>query len=422
MATGGSRVLTSVQRDGAERAAAACLVEQIAAWSADSVAEAFPVQAVLDVVWTHGQHFVPHDLLAALDGARRAAARATGSTVDVHVVRNFLDTVLDKYDGRYEYSTYLALPLFELPGFAGAQHPRRVRDEWVALLIADALRFESVCNAAGSDYLPELRPSADAVQKRFVLAARALGPVVARLGLDPGDPDLASSIIAAAAPARARVLAPSMQPVYVMHDEYLFVRVLQSLEATFTALLRLAQRALEEVRAGAVQAAADELTLCAELLEESQMLFALLATMQPEAFRTFRKHTEGASAIQSVSYKTFEMLCGRPTAARLDSPAFTNVPAVREHVLAGADNIASALAAERESGRVTGYDALPLAAAMQNLESAHDRWKQTHYKIAVRMIGSATGTGYTLGTSYLRDALGNRLFPAAHARPSGTAS
>jgi len=32
------------------------------------------------------------------------------------------------------------------------------------------------------------------------------------------------------------------------------------------------------------------------------------------------------------------------------------------------------------------------------------RWRQTHYRIAVRMLGERTGTGYTAGTPYLRNA------------------
>lgn len=54
-----------------------------------------------------------------------------------------------------------------------------------------------------------------------------------------------------------------------------------------------------------------------------------------------------------------------------------------------------------------------LARAMAQIEAVHQRWKRTHYRLAVRMIGSVSGTGYTEGTPYLRSVIDNRLFRRA---------
>lgn len=38
---------------------------------------------------------------------------------------------------------------------------------------------------------------------------------------------------------------------------------------------------------------------------------------------------------------------------------------------------------------------------MTGFAQALQRWRGTHYRLAVRMLGEATGTGYTEGTPYL---------------------
>jgi tryptophan 2,3-dioxygenase len=38
---------------------------------------------------------------------------------------------------------------------------------------------------------------------------------------------------------------------------------------------------------------------------------------------------------------------------------------------------------------------------MTAFAAALRRWRQTHYRIAVRMLGTRSGTGYTEGTPYL---------------------
>jgi tryptophan 2,3-dioxygenase len=159
--------------------------------------------------------------------------------------------------------------------------------------------------------------------------------------------------------------------------------------------------------------AAGHVETVAGVLKESLPLFSLLATMRPEAFRTFREFTEGASAIQSVGYKTFESLCSTPGVARLSSPAYTSVPQVRARVLGGQATVQGGWHDLIAGHRLDAAGDAALRAAAGRLESVHQRWKQTHYRLAVRMIGERTGTGYTEGVPYLAQVLGNRLFPAA---------
>jgi tryptophan 2,3-dioxygenase len=150
-------------------------------------------------------------------------------------------------------------------------------------------------------------------------------------------------------------------------------------------------------------------------MDEAAPLFSLVATMQPQAFLSFREFTEGASAIQSRSYKRVESLCRRPDPERLDSPAYHSVPEVRERVLAGQLSVDEALTAARESGSLTSDGHHGVRCAMQGFEESLMKWRKTHYRLAVRMLGERRGTGYTDGVPYLDEARAVRVFarPAA---------
>ena len=168
-------------------------------------------------------------------------------------------------------------------------------------------------------------------------------------------------------------------PVSRVHDEYLFLRMLQCYEATFAFIAA-------QLRA-AIDGALDAIAVAENALLEARPLWSLVATMRTEAFLTFREFTDGASAIQSRNYKLVESLCRRPDAERLDSPAYRSVPEVRRQVL---------------SGRPTVSDCAHLSSeALQGFEDALDHWRRSHYKLALRMLGERRGTGYTEGVPYL---------------------
>ena len=138
-----------------------------------------------------------------------------------------------------------------------------------------------------------------------------------------------------------------MLPVSLIHDEYQFIRVLQSFEVTFALIAVQLQTAVRALSDGE-SALAQECILAAErALHEAAPLWSLVATMRLEAFQTFREFTEGASAIQSRNYKLVESLCRRPDAARLDSAAYLSVPEVRQRVLAGQLTLDEAFQAAR---------------------------------------------------------------------------
>jgi tryptophan 2,3-dioxygenase len=366
--------------------------------------EAFPYDETLSAYFAVGKHFVPEELTAALSAARRHVGGMAGDRL-----ARFLDVALDKADGRYDYTSYLALDLLPLPNHTSAARPR---DRLTALLLADAMRFELDVLDGRTTVLPRMRPPLPLVRKRCRLAVRTLRPVLARLGVTRPAPTAepltaARAVVATVWQQSARdeqqQLRLSMLPVWVAHDEYLFVRVLQSFETTFAFMVTQIEDSISAMRRVEPEAAARPLLRAARALAESAPMFSTLATMQQEAFRTFRAYTEGASAIQSLSYKRLESLCRRPDDERLDSAAYRWVPQVRSAVRAGQPTLEDAYLAAERDGLLTSAGAGTLREAADALAATHQRWRHTHYRLAERMLGDGQpGTGYTEGIPYLR--------------------
>jgi tryptophan 2,3-dioxygenase len=365
----------------------------------------FPYEDVIAAFHKLGKHFVAKELLAALDSVRRAAT-------DPQLGR-FLDCALDKYDATYNYPSYTGLPLLALPDGEDPARASRMHDRLLTLLMGDLLRFELAAADSQTELLSRMRPDERVTAKRCRLCLRVLGQRMEQLGLCGRE--LAASPVAAArraqaaialtvTPAEQRTLDLSMLPVDIVHDEYMFIRVLQTFESTFALMGILLARAIKELERGDGGAAAAGALLreCAAALHNAGPLFSLLATMQVGAFRLFREFTEGASAIQSRGYKLMEALCRPPAAERLDSAAFLNVPDVRAQVLAGLPSLQEAVLRAEADGRLPADARRELDADMGQFAGALVSWRTTHYRLAVRMLGEAPGTGYTEGTPYLK--------------------
>jgi tryptophan 2,3-dioxygenase len=385
----------------------------------------FPYSAVVREFHSVGKHFVPTDLLELLDEVRAMLPDLPGPWPQVHTLASFLSTALDKPDKRYDYPTYLALSLLQLPDIDDPieQVPfARTRcDRLIAQLVADALAFELSAVDGRSTLLPQMRPATATVGKRYRHGLRVIWPALGRMSLDGAltavdPPDVVrqacAAIYADMSLAERRALELSILPVYTIHDEYLFLRVLQAFEATFALLVVQLRGVLAALPEGEVGRAVHFLGNSESVLRESAPLFSLLATMQVDSFRTFRQFTEGASAIQSRNYKLIESLCRVPDSDRVDSPAYYSVPDVRTRVLAGHPTLDEAYRQMCESDVVTQEDRDRLGEAMKTFASALLRWRQTHYRLAVRMLGEAPGTGYTEGTPYLKAV---RTIPVFHA-------
>ncbi len=394
---------------------------ELAAWRTGAQPAEFPYDAVLAATHAVGKHFVARELLADLDDVRRDVPR--GCPAHRQLVR-FLDTMLDKFDGRYDNPSYLALEALGLPGADGCPDPRHAahqRDRLIVLLMADVMRFELETLRGRLDLSPELRPGERIATKRCRHALRVSLPALARLDvdvdIDADDPlgtaqRVQEAVLSGASPQERRTLRLTAIPVSTVHDEYMFIRALQAYETVFAQIGVQLAAAVGALTRGDATLAAAALRGAEATLGESSGVWSLVATMQPEAFLRFREYTDGASAIQSRSYKRLESLCRRPDADRLDSPAYRSVPEIRARVIAGQPTIDEALRGAIASTLLTPDEHTAISAAMDCFESAILRWRKTHCAIAMRMLGERRGTGNTEGVTYLDRARSIPVFAA----------
>jgi tryptophan 2,3-dioxygenase len=390
-------------------------VYELSSWvSSGADPSTFPYSHVVAEYRRVGKHFVDKKLLVTLDNIRADLPLTHRHPSVLRQLRQFLDIALDKWDGRYDYRTYLGLSLLRMPQDASpGDRPataRRQRDRLFVQLLADALSFELAVIDGPTGFLPQQIPDEARVVKRCRLGIRAALPALARLGLagavDADEPLTAArrlhAVVAAETSEQERLeLRLTMLPVYLVHDEYLFIRVLQSYECTFALLTVELRSAITALATGAAREAADRLAFAEDLLNGAAPLFSLLATMQPESFRTFRVYTEGASAIQSRSYKLLESLCRTPDESRLESPAYLSVPEIRERVRNGQSSLDETYRFAGRAGLLDPADQPILDQRMRAFAAALTQWRQTHYRLATRMLGVRPGTGYTQGTPYL---------------------
>lgn len=368
----------------------------------------------IEVLWSyrrHGKHFVSPQLAGAL---RRVREGLAGSSADAHpFLHPFLNVMLDKHDGCYDYRSYLALELLDLPDEDTlVHHPRDCRaelDRSLLLLATDIVRFELDALHGVSNWLPKRAPRRSRVEERCRRTLRALQTTLSRLRLDdiidPDEPMQSAAALVAAVKVTMSAeeklrLQLSHVPVYVVHDEYMFIRILQCFETVF-AWLCAQLRAAIEACAGDIHATIASLRQCCTHLQEAAPFFHVLSTLDPESFKAFRIYTEGASAIQSRNYKRVESLCNKPADDRLRSLAYQSVPEIQRLVLDGHETLNDAYLRAKASGRHAGETLLELAETMKKFETGLKRWRQSHYSIAVKMLGTGTGTGYTEGTPYL---------------------
>ncbi|MEV0269853.1 hypothetical protein AB0H43_13830 [Hamadaea sp. NPDC050747] len=379
----------------------------------DPMAALLSPESVAALCHRVGKHFLPAGLLNRLDAQRHDLRAQPTLAGDERLRARWLDTVLDKFDGRYDYNTYLALDLLDLPDPTGEPvDPRAAatrRDLLVCFLLADVLAFEGRLDTCHDDRrLPLLRPSSELRAKRTHLALRAGASAAERLfgnGLDLGaHPGRATTALVHAVTERLstgqrRWWPLTMLPVYRVHDEWMFIRVLQAFEATFAQLAVWLAHAVTLIDTGRLGRADTAITAATTLLGETRPLFSLMATLQRDAFHAFRAYTDGASAIQSASFKLVEILAGGPPQpARLASSAYDHMRHIRDLATGGVwRTLPQAIAGVR-----TTEEARLLHSSLAEFVAAIHRWRTTHLALARRMLGAAVpGTGATDGVAYL---------------------
>ena len=174
-----------------------------------------------------------------------------------------------------------------------------------------------------------------------------------------------------------RVRRLTVLPVSLVHDEYMFIRMLQCYEATF-AFIAVQLRAAIDAPATAPRRR--ERAVAEQAMLEARPLWSLVATMQPEAFldvpRVHRRRERDPVAQLQARREPVP----RARTARLDSPAYRSVPEVRERVLAGQRFESAAAPLEP--------DARPRARRWSASNPPSHTGADSHYKLALKMLGS----------------------------------
>jgi hypothetical protein len=162
-------------------------MKELTLWLGHPKPTRFPYDAVIGEFRRVGKHFVPTDLLATLALARDVAKDLPDPYHGSTLLHRFLQTALDKFDGRYDYPTYTGLALLPMPSVDDPPEqlpyalPRR--DRLVVQLIADLLDFELAAGDGRTELLPRMRPDARTTAKRYRLARKVAAPALRRLGL-----------------------------------------------------------------------------------------------------------------------------------------------------------------------------------------------------------------------------------------------
>ncbi len=386
-------------------------------WLANPDPNDFPFREVTRRIQLTGKHFIPPDDM----GKYRKALQLNSArelTQDHQVLHKYLSSVCDKDLGKFNYQSYIAIPLLNLPdledpiGQASFAAPRC--DRLTLALTADLLGFELDTAANKSTPLPKSRPEVDLTAKRIRLVLRAMTPALERTGFCQTKSDkigartgdrIRQAVNKELSMRESRAVDISLLPVYVVHDEYLFLRVLQVCETFFGFMGSQLKAAVHFLSEGDMRQGIHFLYRCQRAFIEIRPYFSLVATMRVESFHEFRQFTEGASAIQSENFKLVESLLSKPNSDGLNSSAYQKVPRVKQRARSNRQTINSV------ANRLLNSDAYDTV-LIQELEVAValvceslTRWRKTHYRLAMRLLGTEPGTGNTEGTSYLARSL-----------------
>ncbi|HWH01544.1 MAG TPA: hypothetical protein VNV66_20025 [Pilimelia sp.] len=213
--------------------------------------------------------------------------------------------------------------------------------------------------------------------------AARLGDSIDRLLVDP---DLRR---------RAAVLAECTRfPRSDQQEEYVFLRVVQACECLFFLVRHAALETLAAAHRD-VGTAAWHLDRAADFAALLSDALAVLRTMSPEGFMTFREATGSASAVQSMNYHAMDIAVYGYDArkaeifAAIPHLAELNTPDVRDH-----PSLAATLAWRADPRLSDGW---------QRFDRLLSRWRGAHYRFARTYLSSdVKASGGTEGAGYVK--------------------
>ncbi len=224
------------------------------------------------------------------------------------------------------------------------------------------------------------------------------------------------------------------------HDETLFIIIHQVHELWFKQLLHEFDSIIENLNRNEVLRAIRLLRRCIEIHRVLVNQVAVLETMTPMDFLTFRDHLMPASGFQSSQFRELEFLCGLKEESfcnnyatdsdeyeslhkRLTEPSLLDAfysllrrcgfdlpeKSHTEDAVTHHRRLAEMMRIYQEAER--HYDLFMLAESLIEYDEIFVLWRLRHVKMAERMIGSKVGTGGSEGVNYLKSTVEQKFFP-----------
>ena len=204
-------------------------------------------------------------------------------------------------------------------------------------------------------------------------------------------------------------------------DELLFIVVHQSSELWFKVILFEQEQLVRQLEGGDAERALWHLERINRLMRIVSEQLASLDTLPPQRFAEFRGHLGTSSGQQSVQFRILEAASGRR------EPAFVELlgrqgpipPEIQRHLDAPTLESRFLALLSREGLTLEALYTGPgpgthyfLAEALLAFEQEFARWRFLHMQLVERILGPMTsGTGGTLGASYLQRTTMLKLFP-----------
>jgi tryptophan 2,3-dioxygenase len=228
------------------------------------------------------------------------------------------------------------------------------------------------------------------------------------------------------------------------HDEMMFMIIHQASELWMKLCIHEITAAMREVANDDLGAAFKMLSRVSRIQGQLRQSWAVLSTMTPSDYMSFRDDLGQSSGFQSFQYREIEYALGNKNAALmevhrgnperyerlkevLDAPSFYDL--CLQHLARVGFSIpdnylqrdwsqayvpcAEVEAAWAEVYASTGehWQQYELAEKLVDLEHEFQMWRFSHMKTVERIIGYSRGTGGTSGVAFLEKALSLRFFP-----------
>lgn len=394
----------------------AAWLDQVGAWTRQATAATdrpstarFPVAQVLGAWRSVGREAADRAWVSAIDRAlhavesRSAVSPGAAEPSSQRLLGPWLPMLVDVHHARCRYATYVGTELLQQLTEVGVGGIGAF-DSVIRTLLAQLLDFELGGGGAFADSRLE-PPSKDLSRRRTaaIVASLQVWVVPQHRGLEGRE--LTDAVLDSCAPDFRLAADCTLVPITRVHDEVLFIRVLQVFETVFLQVHGLLADGRDRMLGGDLAAAGYRFRQAADALDAAFPVFRLLATIRPDSFAIIRRKTTGASGLQSVAFKRIELLAAAPSSARASSEAFA-AEEVAGHVSTERPSIEAVLGRDR-SARTDPLILTGLAA----MDRAWLRWKRAHWAVAAHVIGSSPGTGGTSGVSYLRAWMTDPLIP-----------